>query len=311
MHRPVLAGMPLHVHPAAALFRQLLERVAVDRMHHHALAAIGNADDALARHRLAALRELEALARIEAHDGALGVDLAAFLGGRVERGHHVARGKLGRTKLGQKLTGGAEAKLFRRRLQRLVGGAPANMLERHPRQLAAELDEALAVFLAQPAADRALGPPGHHDIEPGSLRALPLGGDDLDRLAVLDPGPERHADTVDLGADAGIADPGMDRISEIERRGAARQFHHLAFGGEAEHLVGIHLELHVLEEVVVILGVLEPLGQRREPLGGINGKRVFGTHAVAVAPMRRHPGLGHLVHLAGADLHLDALAVPP
>ena len=57
-----------------AVLGDLLERMAVDRMHHHPLAAVGDADDPLARHRLAALRELEALARIEADDGAARVD---------------------------------------------------------------------------------------------------------------------------------------------------------------------------------------------------------------------------------------------
>jgi hypothetical protein len=79
-----------------------------------------------------------------------------------------------------------------------------------------QLDEAALVLFAQGFADRGLGAACGHDVDPACLRALAFGGDDLDRLAVLEAGPEGHADAVDLGRDAGIADAGVDGIGVIK-----------------------------------------------------------------------------------------------
>ena len=67
----------------------------------------------------------------------------------------------------------------------------------------------------------------------------------------------------------------------------------------------------MFEEFLVILGILEPLGQGFNPFGGIDGKGVFGAGAIAVGPVCGHPGFGHVMHLTGADLHLDAFAIAP
>ena len=55
--------------------------------------------------------------------------------------------------------------------------------------------------------------------------------------------------------------------------------------------------------------LVQPLGHRGDPFRRIDGKGVSGAHAIAVGPMGGNAGFGHLVHLAGADLHLDPLAV--
>ncbi len=54
---------------------------------------------------------------------------------------------------------------------------------------------------------------------------------------------------------------------------------------------------------------VKPFGQLRNPLHGINSKAVFHTFPVTIRPMGRHTGFGNFVHLAGTDLHLDALAI--
>jgi hypothetical protein len=140
------------------------------------------------------------------------------------------------------------------------------------------------------------------------LRALAFRRDDLDRLAVLQPRPQRHPDAVDLGRDAGVPDPRVDGIGVIQGRRPARQLHHIALGREAEHLIGIHLQLHVFEELVV-----SPSSKRSVSVAihfaGSTAKGFFAAHAFAVGPMRGDARLGHLVHLARADLHLDPLAV--
>ena len=77
-----------------------------------------------------------------------------------------------------------------------------------------------------------------------------FGADDLDLVAVLQLGQQRHDAAVDLAADAGVADVGVDRIGEIDRRRAARQRDQPALRREAEDLVLEQLELGVLEELL-------------------------------------------------------------
>ena len=73
------------------------------------------------------------------------------------------------------------------------------------------------------AADRRARLAGDDDRFPGGRRHLLLRTDDLDLVAVLQFGHQRHDAAVDLGADAGVADIGVDRVGEIDRRRAARQ----------------------------------------------------------------------------------------
>ena len=92
-----------------------------------------------------------------------------------------------------------------------------------------------------------------------------LRGDDLDLVAVRELRAQRHEAAVDLGADAGVADLGMDGIGEVDRRRAARQRDQIALGREAEHLVLEHLELGVLEEFLRVGRVLEDVEQLAQP----------------------------------------------
>ena len=127
-------------------------------------------------------------------------------------------------------------------------------------------------------------------------------GDDLDLVAVVQLGAQLDHAAVDLGADAAVADLGMDGVGEVDRRGAARQGDQVALGREAEHLVGEHLELGVLEEVLGVGGMLEDVEKLADPAILL----ALGDPAfLLVAPVRRHPELGDLVHVAGADLDLD------
>ena len=59
---------------------------------------------------------------------------------------------------------------------------------------------------------------------------------------------------------------------------------------------------------MILLGV-ELLGQRGDPPGRIDRERIFRAYAVAVGPVGGDARLRHVVHLAGADLHLHTLAV--
>ena len=109
----------------------------------------------------------------------------------------------------------------------------------------------------------------------------------------------------DLGADAGVADLGVDRIGEVDRRRAVRQRDQVAARREAEHLVLEHLELGVLEELLRAGGMLEDL---EEPAHPAVLPAVGEPALLLVGPVRGDPELGHLMHVAGADLDLDLAA---
>ena len=93
---------------------------------------------------------------------------------------------------------------------------------------------------------------------------------------------------VDLGADAAITNAGVDRIGEIQRCPAARQLYNRPFRREGNHLVGVHFQLDMFEEIIVRLVIAKPFGEGFDPFGRINRKRVRRGHAIAVGPMRRN-----------------------
>ena len=123
---------------------------------------------------------------------------------------------------------------------------------------------------------------------------------------------ERHRPAVDLGADAGIADVGVDRIGKIDRVRAARQRDQAALGREAEHLILEQLELGVLEKLLGIVAVEQHADQMTQPaigVGILRGDPALAVHAVVVLVerMRRHAIFGDGMHPLGADLQLDPL----
>ena len=56
------------------------------------------------------------------------------------------------------------------------------------------------------------------EVQPVAARLMARRGDDLDDVAVLEPGPERHHLAVDARAHALPADVGVNRVGEIDRR---------------------------------------------------------------------------------------------
>ena len=134
-------------------------------------------------------------------------------------------------------------------------------------------------------------------------------GHDLHLVAVLQQVAQRHQPAVHLGADAGVADLAVHGVGEVDRGGAARQLDQRALRREAEDLVLVELELGVLEEFVRSLRVLEDLEQVLHPAEGLHllGRLPARRLLVLVDPVRRDAVLGHVVHVGGADLHLDLL----
>ena len=112
---------------------------------------------------------------------------------------------------------------------------------------------------------------------------------------------ERHEPAVHLGADAGVADLGVDRVGEVDRRGAAGQGDDPALRREDVDLVLLEVDLQHVEEPLGVGDLGLPVDDAVEP-----------DHVVAgalVGPVGGDAELGPLVHLLGADLHLERLAL--
>ena len=185
------------------------------------------------------------------------------------------------------------------------------MLKRHPRQFAPQFDITPPILFAQAAADCGLSAACDHDINPCGLGALTFGGHNLDRLAIFQACPKRHANAINLGPHARMANARVNRIGEIQRGRPTRQLHNIPFRREAKHLVGIHFQLHMFEEFIMILGHLKAFCQRGQPFCRINRKRVRRAHPVSIGPMRRDTRFSNFVHLARADLDFNTLAISP
>jgi hypothetical protein len=144
--------------------------------------------------------------------------------------------------------------------------------------------------------------------EPVAARRLVLAGDDLDDLAVGELVSERDDAPVHLGAAAAVPERGMDAVGEIEGRRPVRQVDHLALGREDVHPVGKEFAPHALDQVAVGVGAraLLRLEEPAHPLDLALVRRVRRA-TLLVAPVRGDAEFGVLVHLLGADLHLDAL----
>ena len=116
---------------------------------------------------------------------------------------------------------------------------------------------------------------------------------------------------VDLRADHAVADVGVDVVGKVDGRGPGGEIDDVALRGEDEDLVGEHVHLHVVEEVGGV-GLLLALQQSSDPgEGGLVPVAQGGVRARAhlVLPVRRHAVLGGVVHLPGADLHLEGDAL--
>jgi hypothetical protein len=137
-------------------------------------------------------------------------------------------------------------------------------------------------------------------------------GDDLDHVAALELGAQRHRLAIDLGGHAVVAHVAVDGVGEVHRRGAARQRQDLALGREHVDRVGEQVDLDVLPGTRRVAGLVLDVEQRLQPLAP---RRWASWHAVLgrlgrrlVEPVRGDAGLGHRVHGLGADLELHRRA---
>ena len=174
---------------------------------------------------------------------------------------------------------------------------------------------ALQVFEDMP--DLAPRPRGHDKIQPGRVRAAAGGRDDLNPLAVLKPGVERRELVVEPHPHALVADVAVNGVGEVHGGGALRQFHDPAFGGEGIDLVREQVDLDVFKEFLGVAGdpvhlndiaqpfARAPVGAAAIPAAAPPGA---GLALGLVQPVRGDPGLGHVLHRAGADLYFNGHA---
>ncbi len=134
-----------------------------------------------------------------------------------------------------------------------------------------------------------------------------LGGEDLDRVAVVERALQRHQAAVDPGPDGAVAHLGVNRVGEVHRGGALRKRDDLAARGEDVHLGGTEVEPERLKELGGVGSLPLPVDQLPEP-GQV---RVAGAeHGLfLVLPVRGDSVLSSPVHAPGPDLQLDRLAL--
>ena len=148
----------------------------------------------------------------------------------------------------------------------------------------------------------------------GQLHPVPagafgvLGGDDLHNLPGLKLVVKAHDAAVDLGPGHGVAHGGVDGVGKVDGGGPGGEVDDLRVGGKDENLVGEEVHLQTADELPG-LGVLLVLQQAADPGEGVLGAQFLVLQALLVLPVGRHAVLGHVVHLPGADLHLEGDAL--
>ena len=171
-------------------------------------------------------------------------------------------------------------------------------------QAASQLDAARPLLFLHEMLDLVARARRHHEVEPVAARLVAGIGDDLDDVAVAQAGAQRHHLAVDAGADALVADVGVNGVREIDRRRAPRERLHLPFGREDVDLFRIQIDFEVLNELVRVADFLLHFQQLADPLE-VALVAMVADAAFLVFPVRRDAFLGVAMHLVGANLHLE------
>src|SRR5262249_49537744 len=131
--------------------------------------------------------------------------------------------------------------------------------------------------------------------------------DDFDDVAISKLRPQRRHSSVDLRADATVADLSVNSVGEIDRSGVSRQGDDFAFRCESVDFFGIEIDLQRAQEIRRILHFLLPLHEMSQPGNSLILAIVRDKFAVFVLPMRRDAFLGNLMHLSCSNLHFEGL----
>ena len=112
-----------------------------------------------------------------------------------------------------------------------------------------------------------------------------------------------------------MADLGVHRIGKIHRGRPGGQGDHVALRGEDEDLLHCQVIAQRFEELAGVGSLPLPVQELPHPGHVVDfGRRVLVRNSVAalglfITPMRGDAVLGSAVHIAGADLHFQRLAL--
>ena len=185
-----------------------------------------------------------------------------------------------------------------------IKAIPAQLALEH---LGAAADVLLAVAALVPLADAIAGRGGGHEVQPIQAGMGRLGGDHLDEIAVLEGRCQGAQPIVDPHPLAMVADLGVDPVGEIHGCGALPQAHHIAIGGEHKHLLIEEVFLDRGEVIAAVLApvIFLPIHQLAQPVEALGIARTGGGPPFLVFPVGGNAVLRHLVHVGGANLHLN------
>ena len=171
----------------------------------------------------------------------------------------------------------------------------------------------LAVLPFEPGANLRPGALGLHqsqvDIEPVAAGAAVLGGEDFNLVAGFQLVIQGDQLAVDFRAAAAMADLGVDMVGKIDRGGTLRQVDDIAARGEDIDAVLEYVRLHAVHELRRVGDFLAPIHQPAQRVDALLVAFVDAAAFFFVAPVRGDAIFGVLVHLGGADLHLERFSI--
>src|SRR6266542_2701862 len=277
-------AVPGHVDHAVGVALQVGGVGTVGAVDADAVPAGDESDDRVTRYRGATSGELDpdvvdpldqhapaGRQRARGPDGAVQGEVVVLLLLLAEVGleavDHAGGGDLTRADSGVEGVQRGEAHLGGQRRQGAALGEPlqrqAGLAEGADQRLLAGLDGVLAALLGEPLPDLVARPRCLDDRQPVPRRTGVgcLGGEDLDRLAVLERVLQRHQPLVDARAHAAVADLGVHGVGEVDRGRARRELEDVALGGEDEHFVDVEVGLEVVDEVLGVRQLALPVDE--------------------------------------------------
>src|SRR5262245_18028186 len=170
--------------------------------------------------------------------------------------------------------------------------------------LASKLDGTHAFLAWNEVLDLVARVGGEDEVQPVAARFVPCRRYDLDDVAVLETGAERHHLAVDARADALVSDVGMNGVREVDRRGTTGKGLDEPFRRETVDLLRIQIDLEVLDELQRVAHLLLVLEQLPHPLE-VALVPVIADAPLFVLPVSCDALLRHPVHFDRADLNLE------
>src|SRR5579864_704023 len=183
-------------------------------------------------------------------------------------------------------------------------------LQRGLERIAALRLEVFLLLAREELPDLVARPGRRGEREPVTRRSAPaLRREHLDPIAALQLVMKRNDAAVHLRADGAVADVGVHRIGEVDRRGARGQRLDLALGREDEHLFVEEIGAERLDELARIGLFLVHVHQLLHPVEPFLAR--LRAAVLVREPVSSDTELGRLVHLARTHLNLERPALGP